>query len=290
MPPLGSVAASPAATGLGSAESRYEILDELGRGGMGIVYKARDTHLGRIVALKRLPDNLKQHPAAVKFFEREARSAAALNHPNIVTIFDAGQEADTYFISMEMLEGTPLDDVMEKHKCLPPLVVARLGIQIATGLQYAHRNKIIHRDIKTANLFLTRDKIVKIMNFGLAKMVEEVRKGATVIGGTPYYMAPEQATGESVDHRADLYAFGITLYQMSTGALPFTEGDITYHHRNTPAPDPRTFKADLPPQFAALIMKLIEKDPNDRLQNAEDVAKVLQSFLDSAQKKTQPNA
>ncbi len=278
MPPLG---ADPGETGLGSAESRYELIDELGRGGMGIVYKARDTHLGRVVALKQLPDNLKNHPAAVKFFEREARSAAALNHPNIVTIFDAGQEADTYFISMEMLEGTPLDDVMEKHKVLPPIVVARLGIQISTGLAYAHRNKIIHRDIKTANLFLTRDKIVKIMDFGLAKMVEEVRKGATVIGGTPYYMAPEQATGESVDHRADLYALGITLYQMSTGALPFTEGDITYHHRNTPAPDPRTFKQDLPAPLAALIMKLIEKDPDARIQSADEVAQALQSMVDA---------
>jgi len=286
MPPLGG--ASPGETGLGSSESRYEIIDELGRGGMGIVYKARDTNLGRTVALKQLPDNLKNHPAAIKFFEREARSAAALNHPNIVTIFDAGQEADTYFISMEMLEGTPLDDVMEKHKVLPPIVVARLGIQIATGLSYAHRNKIIHRDIKTANLFLTRDKIVKIMDFGLAKMVEEVRKGATVIGGTPYYMAPEQATGEAVDHRADLYALGITLYQMSTGNLPFTEGDITYHHRNTPPPDPRTFKADLPAPIAELILKLIEKDPDARIQNAEEVAQTLQAMVDSSAQAANP--
>ncbi len=289
MPPLGSASSSPGETGLGSAESRYEIIDELGRGGMGIVYKAKDTHLGRTVALKRLPDNLKNHPAAVKFFEREARSAAALNHPNIVTIFDAGQEADTYFISMEMLEGTPLDDVMENHKILPPIVVARLGIQIATGLAYAHRNKIIHRDIKTANLFLTRDKIVKIMDFGLAKMVEEVRKGATVIGGTPYYMAPEQATGEAVDHRADLYALGITIYQMSTGALPFTEGDITYHHRNTPPPDPRTFKQDLPAPLAALILKLIEKDPNARIQSADEVVQTLQAMVDAAAKQQAPS-
>jgi serine/threonine protein kinase len=273
-------------SGPGSDESRYEIIDEVGRGGMGVVYKAKDTHLGRIVALKRLPENLRQHPTAVKFFEREARSAAILNHPNIVTVFDAGQENGTYFITMELLEGTPLDEVMTKHKVLPPVVVARLGVQIATGLQFAHRNKIIHRDIKTANLFLTRDKIVKIMDFGLAKMVEEVRKGATVIGGTPYYMAPEQASGKDVDHRADLYALGITLYQMSTGNLPFTEGDINYHHNHTPPPDPRTFKPDLPPQLATLILKLIEKEPDARIQNAADVVQVLQALIDSAPAKS----
>ena len=148
---------------------RYELLDELGRGGMGIVYKARDTRLGRMVALKRLPENLQEHPTAVKLFLREARSAAALNHPNIVTLFDAGQSKGVYFLTMELLEGQPLDKILEAHGRLRPQDAARLGVQIATGLQYAHENRIVHRDIKTANLFFTRDKVLKIMDFGLGE-------------------------------------------------------------------------------------------------------------------------
>jgi len=276
--------ATEATTTAGPTDAdRYEILDQVGSGGMGVVYKARDKHLGRVVALKRLPENLREHPTAVKFFEREARSAAALNHPNIVTVFDAGQSDGQYFITMELLEGTPLE-----RGALPALVVAQLGVQIATGLHFAHRNKIIHRDIKTANLFLTRDKIVKIMDFGLAKMVEEVRKGATVIGGTPYYMAPEQAGGEDVDHRADLYALGVTLYQLATANLPFTEGDVSYHHRHTPPPDPREYVPELPGPLAELILKLLEKAPADRVQRAAEIVKALQSMIDqAAQQRTQ---
>ncbi|MCA9510515.1 MAG: protein kinase [Myxococcales bacterium] len=266
------------------AESRYEVIQELGRGGMGVVFKARDKHLGRVVALKQLTENLKDHPTAVQFFEREARSAAALNHPNIVTIYDAGQENGTYFISMEFMEGTPLDAILKKHGAIKPAIVARLATQIAAGLDYAHRNKIIHRDIKTANLFFTKDKIVKIMDFGLAKMVEEVRRGATVIGGTPYYMAPEQATGENVDHRADLYAFGVTLFQLLTGAVPFAKGDVTYHHRHTAPPDPRGLVADIPDAFAETILALMAKDPADRIQTAAEVGRVFQAWIESGAK------
>ncbi len=263
-----------------SIDARYELLGQIGAGGMGVVYKAKDKQLGRMVALKRLPENLSQHPAAVKFFEREARSAAALNHPNIVTVYDAGMAGGQYFITMELLQGSPLDAVIKKHGALPPMVVAQLGIQIATGLHFAHRNKIIHRDIKPANLFLTKEKIVKIMDFGLAKMVEEARKGATVIGGTPFYLAPEQAAGGEIDHRADLYSLGITLYQLASGSLPFTEGDVAHHHRQTPPPDPREFNASLPAPMAELILRLIEKDPANRLQKAADVVRVLQAYID----------
>ena len=273
---------NPAGTQAAAIEDRYEILEQLGAGGMGVVFKAKDKQLGRMVALKRLPENLSAHPAAIKFFEREARSAAALNHPNIVTLFDAGQANGQYFITMEMLEGTPLDVIVKQHGALAPLAVCQLGVQIATGLHFAHRNKIIHRDIKPANLFLTRDKIVKIMDFGLAKMVEEVRKGATVIGGTPFYLAPEQASGGEVDHRADLYALGVTLYQLASGGLPFTEGDVSHAHRHTPPPDPREFNANIPEPLVELIMKLLQKDPDDRIQKAADVVRVLQGFIDAS--------
>ncbi len=262
-----------------SAESRYEIQGELGRGGMGVVFKARDKRLGRIVALKRLPENLRQHKVAVELFLREAQAAAVLNHRNIVTVYDAGEENGVYFITMELLDGLPLNAILEKRGRLSTPDTARLGLQIAAGLQYAHDNRIVHRDIKTANLFFTRDRVVKIMDFGLAKTIEEVRRSSTMIGGTPFYMAPEQAAGDAVDHRTDLYAFGVTLFRMVTGAMPFAEGDLAYHHRHTPAPDPREIDASIPSEMAELLAKLLAKQPSDRCQSAAEVAASLQSLL-----------
>ena len=264
-----------------ATEDRYEILGELGRGGMGIVYKARDRRLGRVVALKRLPDNLRDHPTAVQLFLREARAAAALNHPNIVTLFDADQADGNYFITMEMLEGFPLDQILKKRGKLSPKDALRLAVQISTGLQYAHERGIVHRDVKTANLFFTRERVVKVMDFGLAKMMEEVRRAATVIGGTPYYMAPEQAAGERVDHRADLYAFGVTLFELVTGRVPFTEGDVTYQHRHEAPPDPREFAPDLPEPLATCILRLMAKAPDDRAATTAEVTAALESLARS---------
>jgi tetratricopeptide (TPR) repeat protein len=260
-------------------ESRYEILGELGRGAMGVVFKARDKNLGRVVALKRLPDNLRDHPTAVALFKREAQAAAALNHRNIVTLFDAGEENGTYFITMELLEGVPLNQILKKHGKLSVGDAARLGIQIAAGLKYAQDQRIVHRDIKAGNLFFTRDRTVKIMDFGLAKTIEEVRKSSTMIGGTPYYMAPEQAVGDELDHRADLYAFGVTLYQLVAGTVPFREGDLIYHHRHTPPPDPRTHAPHIPAAMAEIILQLLEKEPDDRPRDAAEVGKRLQAVL-----------
>ncbi|MGH3056554.1 MAG: serine/threonine-protein kinase, partial [Gaiellaceae bacterium] len=167
-------------------DGQYELEREIGRGGMGLVYLARDVRLDRPVAIKTLPRNLTDSATRERFL-REARAAAALNHPNIVTIYDADQEEETFFITMELLEGDPLHVILRRAGRLSARDCARLGVQICAGLEYAHERRIVHRDIKTANLFFTRGKVVKIMDFGLAKMVEEVRRQATVIGGTPYY-------------------------------------------------------------------------------------------------------
>jgi tRNA A-37 threonylcarbamoyl transferase component Bud32 len=260
---------------------RYEILEELGRGGMGIVFKARDRRLGRVVALKRLPDNLRNHPKAVELFLREARAAAALNHPNIVTIHDAGHEGDTFYITMELLEGMPLGSVLQRAGKLGARDVARLGLQVTQGLDYAHGRGIVHRDIKTGNLFFTRSKTLKIMDFGLAKMVEEVRRASTVIGGTPYYMAPEQAVGGAVDTRADLYALGVTFFELLTGKVPFPDGDVTYHHRHTPAPDPRERVEGVTDALAELVLALLVKEPEGRPASAAEVSDRLQAILAS---------
>jgi serine/threonine-protein kinase len=276
------VSVGPAAVSKAKAvESRYEIIDELGRGGMGVVYKARDLHLQRVVALKVLSEHLRQHQSALDLFLREARSAAALNHRNIVIVYDAGQEGNMDFISMEHLEGSGLDTIQKQRGALNAKTVASVGLQVAAGLDYAQRNKIIHRDIKPSNLFITRDKVVKILDFGLAKMVEEVRRSSTVIGGTPNYMAPEQAIGNPTDHRTDLYALGATLFHLVTGTVPFETGDVTYHHAHTPAPDPRERELSVPDDMAELILKLMCKEPEERCESAREVAIVLQKILKS---------
>jgi tRNA A-37 threonylcarbamoyl transferase component Bud32 len=261
---------------------RYDILEELGRGGMGIVFKARDRRLGRVVALKRLTESLREHPKAVEMFLREARAAAALNHPNIVTLYDAGQEGDAFYLTMEYLEGAPLQSILKRQGKLTTRDAAKLGVQIAAGLHYAEEQRIVHRDIKTANLFFTRKKVVKIMDFGLAKVVEEVRRGSTVIGGTPYYMAPEQSLGDAVDHRADLYALGVTFFELITGGVPFASGDVSYHHRHTPPPDPRERVPETPAAFAELILEMMAKKPEDRIASAREVGERLQEILRSS--------
>ncbi|UCE86809.1 MAG: protein kinase [Deltaproteobacteria bacterium] len=259
-------------------EGRYELLEEIGRGGMGVVFKARDQRLSRVVALKRLPENLRDHPKAVKLFLREAQAAAGLNHTNIVTVYDADEVEGIFFITMELLEGFPLNAILSKRGRLRVRDTARLAVQIAAGLQYAHSRRVVHRDIKTANLFFTKEKVVKIMDFGLAKMIEEVRRASTIVGGTPYYMAPEQSMGEAVDHRADIYAFGVTLFELLSGQVPFPEGDVAYHHRHTPAPDLREQIQDLPDGLAEIIQRMMAKRPDDRFSSAAEVAELLEPF------------
>jgi tetratricopeptide (TPR) repeat protein len=260
-------------------ENRYEIQGEIGRGGMGVVLKARDTRLQRTVALKRLPETLRDHPKAIQLFLREAQSAARLNHTNIVTVYDTDQEDGNFFITMELLEGSPISKILKKRGSVSPKNAAQLGVQIATGLEYAHQKGIVHRDIKSANLFFTLDKVVKIMDFGLAKMMEEVRRGTTVIGGTPYYMAPEQAAGDTVDARADIYALGVTLFEFVTGKVPFADGDVTYQHRHAAVPDPRTLAEGVPDAMAELILEMMAKLPEDRVSSAAEVGQRLSLLI-----------
>ena len=255
---------------------RYELQEEIGRGGMGVVYRARDTRLDRIVALKRLPEGLRRHhPRALQFFLREAQSAARLNHPNIVTVFDADQQDGQFFITMELLEGQPLQTILHERGQLSPSNVVGIARQACRGLEYAHGQGIVHRDIKTANLFVTADRVVKIMDFGLAKVLAEVRGATTMVSGTPYYMSPEQVLGQDVDHRSDLYSFGVTLFELSTGSVPFDTGEVAYHHRHTPVPDPQAIRPDLPDDLSQFILRLLSKGPEDRYQSASEMLSVL---------------
>jgi tetratricopeptide (TPR) repeat protein len=252
--------------------ARYKITGKLGRGGMGIVYKATDTVLDRTVAFKVLPDSFRENPEALKNFLREAKSAAMLNHPGIVTVFDAGEQEGVFFIAMEYVDGNTIKDIIKKRGKVSPGGIIHVATQMCEALGYAHEHKIVHRDIKSANAMWTRDRKVKIMDFGLAKVIEEVRNHTTVVSGTPYYMSPEQTLGKNVDHRTDLYSLGVTIFELATGTLPFKEGNLPYHHVHTAPPDPREFNAELPGPIAKIILRCLEKDPAARYQSALEIA------------------
>ncbi|MBA2663961.1 MAG: protein kinase [Bradymonadaceae bacterium] len=264
-----------ASEGDGEGGQRYEILEEIARGGMGIVYKARDTVLGRIVAFKILGENLRENETAVKYFLREARAAAALSHPNIVTIFDAGEQDGEYYMAMEFVEGTTLKELVRRSGALPEDKVRYILINCCRALQYAHSKGIIHRDIKSGNVMTTREKALKVMDFGLAKFLREYQNNHTQQVGTPFYMSPEQIIGKDIDFRSDLYSLGCTVFECATGTVPFFKGDLSYHHLHTPPPSPRTINPAIGKEMERVILKLLEKDPNNRYQTAKEVLDLL---------------
>lgn len=249
--------------------ARYRIVREVGRGGMGIVYQAEDDVLQRPVAYKVLPDAVRDDPKALEDFLREARIAASLHHPNIVTIFDAGQTADAVYIAMEYVEGRSLQDILDEVRTLPLSRALDIFKQACRSLIHAHRQQIVHRDVKPANIMLSSSGTVKLMDFGLAAVISSASAKVSTVRGTPFYMAPEQILGETVSALADQYALGCTLYHMVAGRPPFVDGDVLYHHVHTEPASPRQWNSQIPVWLDAIILRTMVKAPAKRFPSVE---------------------
>jgi non-specific serine/threonine protein kinase len=267
---------------IGSVISHYKILEKLGEGGMGVVYKAQDTRLDRPVAIKFLPSHLSASEESKARFVQEARATAALNHPNILNVYDIGEQDGGIFFVMEYVEGKTLKSHIASLKAGEGIVIAQaidwIG-QVAQGLRAAHEKEIVHRDIKSENIMLTKDGHPKIMDFGIAKL--KGGSGLTKAGvsvGTLSYMSPEQAQGVAADQRTDVWSLGIVLYEMLTGELPFRaeyEPALMYLIVNEHPQMPSRIDRRVPPQIDSVVMKMLEKDRSVRFQSMDEVVKAL---------------
>ncbi|MDX8376619.1 MAG: serine/threonine-protein kinase [Mariprofundales bacterium] len=265
---------------------RYEIIKELGKGAMGVVYLGLDPKINRQVAIKTMalaqefePNELEE--VKLRFF-REAETAGRLNHPNIVTMFDAGEEHDLAYIAMEFLDGVDLMSYTKPGKLMPRIASMKIVGKVAEALNYAHARGVVHRDIKPANIMLLKNKVVKVTDFGIARITVSSKTKTGVVLGTPSYMSPEQLSGKHVDGRSDLFSLGIMLYELLTGTRPFkgeSMATLMFQIANEPHPDIREFQADLPQSVADMIDKALAKEADSRYTNGAEMVQAIISSL-----------
>jgi tetratricopeptide (TPR) repeat protein len=272
--------AAPTGAGL-----RYTLQREIGRGGMGVVYLANDQELERLVAIKFLPSELASHAAAVKMFRYEAKAAAAMNHPNIVHVYDVTVLDERPCMVMEFVSGKTARELMrvggtKQRRPLPVRQVAEIARDICEALDYAHRRQVIHRDVKPGNIILDETERAKLMDFGISKVLQSGVEGLTQAKGTPQYMPPEQILGRDVDGRTDLYALGITIFEIATGRRPFRGEDVVHQQLHSPMPDPRVLNPEVPEALVRIIRRACEKDPDHRFQSAREMGQSLRALLE----------
>ena len=263
--------------------NRYEIMEKIGNGGMATVYKALDKILNRYVAIKILRDEFTTDEEFIKRFNAEAQSAARLTHPNIVSVYDVGQEYNVYYIVMELIQGKTLKQIIDEDGFLSWKWSINIAVQIASALDMAHKNNIIHRDIKPHNIMITEDGVAKVTDFGIAKAVSNstITAFGTTLGSV-HYFSPEHARGGYTDAKSDLYSLGVVMYEMVTGKVPFdadTPVSIALKHMQEEPEEPIKINKNVPYAVNQIIMKALKKDPNDRYQNASEMIKDLNMAL-----------
>lgn len=276
---------------------RYRLIDRIGTGGMSVVYRGQDLSLGRIVAVKVLHESLTDDEGFLRRFQREAHAAANLSHPNIVTVHDIGQDGNRYYIVMEFVDGRTLKQLVRlQNQQGRPLSVGQaleLGIQICAGIGYAHRANLIHCDVKSQNMLITRDERVKVADFGIARAMSEATQHTvdSQIWGTPHYFSPEQAAGQGATPASDVYAIGVVLFELLTGRLPFvaeTHTALALKHMQEPPPRASEFNPLVPPQLDQILLKVMSKEPAARYRTGDQLGRILSAYRQSSLQATGP--
>jgi len=275
--------------------NRYRLVAQQGSGGMAVIYKAIDLELGRTVAIKILRPSLTSDPAFLTRFRNEARAVANLNHPNIVTVYDVGNEGPTQYMVMEFVEGQDLKRIIKTEGILPVDRVLKLGIQICAGIGFAHRAGLVHADVKPQNILVTRGDMVKVTDFGIAQALSDTQPGekVSVVWGSPHYFAPEQARGDRPTPASDVYSIGIVLFEMLTGRLPYVganQQELALAHIRERVPTVSEFNPSVPQTLSDIVYKVMSKEPAARYRTADQLGHVLESYRDRGREQTMNSA